>query len=172
MDKKEIDDEGKYKVYKYKMLDVSKINYKLLLTIGVIVGVISTASMGLVTSIPMFYLLGAIRGLSTSLFAIVPLTIIINHWFVEKHGLATSIVLSFSGIMGSILSPVLSSIIASYGWQVGYYVKALIILVLCLPAITYPFHLDPREDHLLPYGYVKQETETNEEPTINFHFFS
>jgi len=29
MDKKEIDDEGKYKVYKYKMLDVSKINYKL-----------------------------------------------------------------------------------------------------------------------------------------------
>lgn len=151
---------------------MSKFNYKLLLTIGVVVGVLSTAAMGLVETIPMFYVLGALRGLSTSLFAIVPLTMIINHWFVEKHGLATSIVLSFSGIMGSILSPVLSTIIASYGWQVGYYVKAFIILILCLPTVIYPFHLDPRQDNLLPYGYVEQELVTQEKSTVRFNFIS
>lgn len=152
---------------------MSKVNYKILLTIGVLVGVISTAAMGLVKTIPLFYLLGAIRGLSTSLFAIVPLTMIINNWFVEKHGLATSIVLSFSGIMGSILSPVLSGIIASYGWQMGYYAKALIIFILCLPAVLYPFTLEPRKNNLLPYGYIeKEETKKSSTTTIKFNYAS
>ena len=54
--------------------------------------------MGFVKTLPMFYILGALRGMSTALFSSVPLTMIINNWFVEKHGLATSIVLSFSGV--------------------------------------------------------------------------
>lgn len=151
---------------------MSKYNYKLLLTIGVVAGVLSTGAMGLVTTIPMFYLLGAIRGLSTSLFAIVPLTMIINNWFVDKHGLATSIVLSFSGIIGSILSPVLSSIVSEYGWEFGYFVKAFIILILCLPAVLYPFHLDPRKNHLLPYGYKEIEEKKVENNVQSFNFAS
>ena len=151
---------------------MSKVNYKLLLIIGVIVGVLSTGAMALATTIPMFYLLGAIRGLSTSLFTIVPLTMIINNWFVEKHGLATSIVLSFSGIIGSILSPVLSNVISQYGWEMGYYVKAMIILVLCLPAVIYPFALDPRDNHLLPYGYVEKEETAKENKKVKFNFIS
>lgn len=152
---------------------MSKINYKFLLTVGVAVGVISTGLMGIATTIPMFYILGAIRGLSTSLFAIVPLTMIINNWFEEKHGLATSIVLSFSGVVGSLLSPVLSSVIASMGWQMGYFVKAMIILVLCLPAVIYPFALDPRKNGLLPYGYKeKEEVVETKQSTAKFNFAS
>lgn len=150
---------------------MEKYHYKLLLLIGVIVGVISTAAMGCVSTIPMFYLLGAIRGMSTSLFAGVPLTMIINNWFVEKHGLATSIVLSFSGIMGSFLSPILSTVINEYGWQTGYYVKAVLIFILCLPALLYPFSIEPRNQHLLPYGYIeKKEKEEIKIEEKNFKF--
>ena len=61
-----------------------------------------------------FYILGAIRGMSTSLFSIVPITMIINGWFEKKHGLATSIAFGFSGLGGTLCSPVLSSVISSF----------------------------------------------------------
>ena len=59
--------------------------------------------------------------MSTSLFSIVPITIIINGWFEKKHGLATSIAFGFSGLGGTICSPILSSIISSFNWQNGAY---------------------------------------------------
>lgn len=77
---------------------MEKYSYKLILTVSVLVAVIATAAMAFAKTIPMFYLLGAIRGLSTSFFSIVPLTLIINQWFEKNHGLATSIVFGFSGL--------------------------------------------------------------------------
>lgn len=134
---------------------INKISYKLLLIISVIVAVISTGLMAVTKTVAIFYLLGAVRGFSTGMFSIVPLTMIINNWFDKNHGLATSIVFGFSGLSGSIFSPILSNIIEIYGWQTGYLIKALIILGLCLPAILYPFKLDPRDNGYLPYGYEK-----------------
>lgn len=150
---------------------MEKISYKLILSVSVIIAVLSTAAMSLATTIPMFYLLGALRGLSTSFFSIVPLTLIINQWFEKNHGLATSIVFGFSGIAGSLCSPVLSYFIENFGWQSGYLIKAGIILCLCLPAILYPFHINPREDGYLPYGYV-EKTESERKSIPDFHFLT
>lgn len=150
---------------------MKKIPLKLLLSTSVMVAVISTALMACVSSVSLFYLLGAIRGLSTAMFSIVPLTIIINQWFIKKHGLATSIAFGFSGLAGSLFSPILSYCIETMGWQSGYIIKALIILVLCLPAILYPFHIDPKEDGLLPYGYQEQVQEITSSSS-SFHFIT
>ena len=90
-----------------------KFAFKKVLTISVIVAVASTAAMALGKNALTFYILGAVRGMSTSLFSIVPITIIINGWFEKKHGLATSIAFGFSGLGGTICSPILSSIISS-----------------------------------------------------------
>ena len=60
---------------------MNKFHYKLILIISVLIAVISTGMMSYSKSIYVFYLLGAIRGFSTGLFSIVPLTIIINGWF-------------------------------------------------------------------------------------------
>ena len=85
----------------------------------------------------------------------------------KKHGLATSIVFGFSGLAGSICSPILSSCIETFGWQMGYIIKAIILLCLCLPAVLYPFHVDARDDGYLPYGYEeKKENDVSvESPT-------
>lgn len=150
-----------------KLMD--KVSYKVLLVVSVAAAVLTTGLMAVVTTIPGFYLLGALRGMSTAVFSIVPLTMVINGWFEKSHGLATSIVFGFSGLAGSICSPILSGIIQSSGWQMGYIVKAIIILCLCLPAIIYPFHLDPYKDGLLPYGYVEK---THVETQIGAKSFS
>ena len=147
---------------------LKKDNYKLLLTIGVIVGTVSTAAMSLGHQLSTFYILGAIRGMSTGIFSAVTLTMVINNWFSEKHGLATSIVFSTSGLMGTLLSPVLTKCIVLFGWQTTYLIKAGILCLLCLPAILYPYHFIPEDDGLLPYGY--QEHDQIQEKKIDTKF--
>ena len=138
--------------------------YKLILVTSVIIAVISTGMMAYSNDIYVFYLLGAIRGFSTGLFSIVPLTIIINGWFHKHHGLATSIVFGFSGLAGAICSPIFSSCIEKFGWNTGYIIEAGIILFLCLPAIIYPFEISATKEGLSPLGYeddVKVEKKLN-----------
>lgn len=149
-----------------------KFSFKKILTISVIVAVVSTAAMSLGKNAISFYILGIIRGMSTSLFSIVPITMIINGWFEKKHGLATSIAFGFSGLGGTLCSPVLSSIISSFNWQMGYLLKAVILLLLCLPAVLYPFSMNAKDEGLLPYGYQEKQETAQNQTTSSFHFMS
>ena len=149
---------------------LKKISYKLLLFIGIVVGTLSTAVMALGKSIAFFYLLGAIRGVSTGVFSAVTLTMVINHWFYEKHGLATSIVFGTSGLIGTFLSPILTQCIMTFGWQMAYIIKAIILCLLCLPALLYPYHFDPKDDGLQPYGYVEKEESVCQTNKTNFQY--
>lgn len=149
-----------------------KFSFKKILTISVIVAVVSTAAMALGKNAITFYILGVIRGMSTSLFSIVPITMIINGWFEKKHGLATSIAFGFSGLGGTLCSPVLSSIISSFNWQMGYLLKAVILLLLCLPAVLYPFSMNAKDEGLLPYGYQEKQETAQNQTTSSFHFMS
>lgn len=149
-----------------------KFAFKEVLTISVIVAVASTAAMALGKNALTFYILGTVRGMSTSLFSIVPITIIINGWFEKKHGLATSIAFGFSGLGGTICSPILSSIISSFNWQMGYLLKAILILLLCLPACIYPFKMTAFDEGLVPYGYQERKETIQKQTTSSFHFIS
>lgn len=114
---------------------MKRISYRVILWISIILAVLSTAMMGIVHQVIGFYVLGAIRGVSTGLFSIVPLTIIINHFIHKRRGFATSLVFGFSGLAGAIFSPILTHVIEGYGWQAGYVCKALILMLLCMPAL-------------------------------------
>lgn len=131
---------------------MKKIPYKILLTLSVGLTVLATIAMGYVRSLPLFYLLGAIRGITTAMFSLVPLSMIINNWFEKSHGTAISIVFASSGLAGAIGSALLSRVISATSWQTGYLVAGIIILVLCLPGILMPFKLDPYDEGGMPYG--------------------
>ncbi len=138
-----------------------KVNYKALLIFGVTCCVVSTVLMGFSTELWQFYLLGALRGIGINFFSLMPITMIVSYWFEKLNGLATSIVLSFSGLAGAIASPLLTRAIESVGWQKAYIIMGIALLVLCLPAILYPFEMNPRYEGKLPYGYTpKEEAET------------
>ena len=149
-----------------------KFSFKKILTFSVIIAVVSTAAMALGKNAITFYILGAIRGMSTSLFSIVPITMIINGWFEKKHGLATSIAFGFSGLGGTLCSPVLSSVISYFNWQMGYLLKAVILLLLCLPAVLYPFSMNAKDEGLFPYGYQEKQETAQNQTTSSFHFMS
>ena len=44
----------------------------------------------------------------------------------------------FSGLGGAVFNPVLASVIEKHGWQSGYRIMAMIMLLLCLPSMVYP----------------------------------
>ncbi len=139
---------------------IRKFPYKATLFISVIVASVSTILMGFSSSILMFYILGALRGISTALFSVVPLTMIINQWFEKKHGFATSVVLGISGLGGALFSPIFATLIENVGWEMTYIIKGLLFLVICLPAVFYPFSMEPQKDGLLPYGHIASEKQT------------
>ena len=151
---------------------MKKFSYKTLLISSVTLSVVATCLMGRADSLIMFYVLGAIRGASTAIFASVPLTMIINNWFVEKHGLATSVVFSFSGVAGTLFSPFLSSCIEKYGWQNAYMIMGVMILAMTLPSIIYPFKLNPMDEGLMPFGGTRKEVESKVEEVSSFNFMT
>lgn len=154
---------------------MKKYSYKVILIFSVLVAGGSTILMAFSKGVLGFYILGAIRGVSSGLFAIVPITMIINKWFYKNHGLATSIVLSFSGIAGAVCSPIFTKCIQSFGWEIAYIIMGIGIIVLCIPAVIYPFSIDPEEIGLLAYGYNEKESKrTNDvvKNNNNFNFFT
>ena len=146
---------------------IVKYNFKPFILGGAILACGSTCLMGFCTQLWQFYVLGAIRGLGINFFSMIVLTMIINYWFVGKHGLATSLVMSFSGIAGAVGSPLITSAISSIGWEKTYVVYGLVSFLLVLPAVIYPFKLNPRQEGLLPYGYVPPKEPVKVEHTNN-----
>lgn len=139
---------------------IKKYNYKKILLIGSLLSSISTWMMSYSQSVYLFYILGILRGIGVGIGGMVPITVIITNWFDEKYGLATGLALSFSGLAGAIFSPLLSSWITCYGWQMTYRLMASCILILVLPVLIVPWNIDPRKEHLLPYGYQNRKETT------------
>ncbi len=133
-----------------------RVNYKKVLLCGVLLASISTLFMAFSNSVHSFYVLGILRGIGAGLYGMVPITIIIINWFVEKHGISMSLALSFSGLSGAIFSPLLSTWIINYGWKITYILMSICIFVLTVPALIYPWQVDPKKSGLLPYGFKEE----------------
>ena len=134
-----------------------RVNFKVLLLIGALFAGGSTILMSMISSMVLFYILAIIKGIGSAIYNSLMITTILNNWFKEKIGIATSICLSFSGVAGAVLSPVLTSVINASGWRMGYVVLGIITFALVVPAIVYPFHLNPVDDNLLPYGATEEK---------------
>ncbi|GEK92090.1 MFS transporter [Alkalibacterium kapii] len=131
---------------------IKRFGFKRTILAGVLLAGGSNYLMGWSGALWQFNILGFLRGVGTGLLAWVPLTIVINEWFNEKHGLVTSIVLSFSSIGGAIFSPVFSNLITSIGWEQSYRFMGILIVLFSLPALIVPYTLNPRDSGYLPYG--------------------
>jgi len=142
---------------------IHRFGWKLSLTVGVIFSFIGTAGMAFTESLIIFYLLGALRGMGGAFFGLVPMTMLINNWFVEKNGMAISIASGLSGLVGMIFAPIFSSVIASLGWRLGFIAMGASIVVLALPAILIPYNLTPESEDLFAYGADGPQNITTDE---------
>lgn len=144
----------------YVPLLIRRFSYKKVILTGILLAGVSNYFLGWSDQLWLFNILGTLRGIGTGMLAWVPLTIVINEWFKEKHGLVTSIVLSFSSITGAFFSPLFTTLIQQIGWEQSYRIMGLLIILFGLPAVIIPYTLDPRDSGYLPYGLI-EDTESD-----------
>ena len=107
-----------------------------------------------------FYVLAAIYGTASMTLAGISLTTLINNWFVDKRGLATGLAFAGSGVSAAIMTPVLTTIVADFGWRWGYRTMSIVSFCLLLPAVLL-IRVSPADKGLLPYGVKPGEGEAS-----------
>lgn len=106
-------------------------------------------------------MLGFVRGLAASFSGIITIQLLINNWFIARHGLVTSFALSFSGVAGALFSPLFSFVIENQGWRVALAVKSILFIFLSLPGVFVSYSLKPETEGLKSYG-ADREKEAHE----------
>lgn len=129
---------------------------KLLVLLGAIAGGCAHLCYSLAQNTILFYLGGILSGIGACLAGAAPITLLLANWFEEKRGLATGIAFTGSSLVSSLLSPVVSSLIGTYGWRVGYRCIAagLVLTILAALLLIRP---TPAAMGLLPYGGKRHE---------------
>lgn len=127
-------------------------NFKLIYAIAIIVYALAYMGFGLAPNIYVFYLLSLFVGFGLMTTTMIPVSILINNWFVKKRGLALSLALSGLGIGGVVFSPILTSLITNVGWRPTYMIYGAIMLVVSLPIVLFVFKFKPEMMNLTAYG--------------------
>jgi len=149
-----------------RMLD--HFRFKHLLYLGITVSALSTMAMALTTNMMVFYILGAIRGFSSGIFGIVPVTMLLNNWFEDRNGTAMSIAFASAGVSGAFMSPLFTYLINSVGWQWTFVVAGILMAVLNIPGLLFLSTFHPKKEGYLPYKSKNSaQTDTDESTPEN-----
>lgn len=114
-----------------------KVNIRVLLAVGGLGTALSYAALANISALWQLYALALAQGVLTAMSGMVIVTTLVSNWFNKAMGAAAGLSLSFSGLMGAVLSPVFNNIIQNSGWRISYYVAAAAVAVCVLPALIF-----------------------------------
>lgn len=103
-----------------------------------------------VTTARQFYFFYGVM-IAVGMGAYVAILPIVARWFTRRRGLMTGIVFSGMGLGTMIVPPVVSRLIAAYGWRHSFIIVGVIALVILVLAAQF-LKPDPRRIGQLPYG--------------------
>ena len=83
---------------------------------------------------------------------LIPVSMMVTNWFVQKRGLAMSLSMAGIGLGGTIFSPIVTTLLTNYGWRMTYVIMAAIILVCALPTSLFILRKSPKDIGLKAYG--------------------
>lgn len=111
---------------------------------------------------PMFCLGAAVSGLSYGFGSMIPVSILMNRWFVEHRALALSICASGSGIATIVLPPVTTALVENLSIPAAFRIEGAVIFLFT--ALIFLFlRNDPKEKGLQPYGQKRETAEPGTE---------
>ena len=136
---------------------LTKYNFKRIWTAAAIAFAAAVFGYSLAQNKYQFYALGLVVGAAYITTAQIPMMMLINNWFSDKKGLATSIAVSGISAGGALLSPLVNGLIANVGWRMSYRVYAMIILALAVVFGVFLIYLKPEDKGMKPYGYKESD---------------
>lgn len=130
----------------------SKYNMRWIFSGSLICFALSYMSYSLANSVWQFYVSSVLVGVFYSGCAFMPVSMFITAWFNRSRGLAMSIALGGIGIGGTFLSPLITTMITSYGWRTSYRMIGLLVLAVAAPIALLLIRTRPKDKGLSPYG--------------------
>lgn len=127
-------------------------NFKRTYIISLFIFALAYIGYGFTTNIYVFYALSLFVGYGYLSTTIIPASILINNWFVDKRGLALSLALTGLGVGGVVFSQLVTFIINNLGWRQAYMIYGSLMLVIVLPIIWFLIVIKPENIQLKPYG--------------------
>ncbi len=120
------------------------------------------------TTLTHFYLVAVIVGIGHAGSHIIPVSMMINNWFVKRRGMAMGIVFSATGLGGLVFNPVANWLVLTYGWEKTYIILGAIIGIFCIPTAILIMRRRPEEMGLFPDGTAAQDKKTASEAAAGF----
>lgn len=111
-----------------------------------------------VTSLAMLYILGFSLGLTFAICTNMMASVLVNNWFAANRGSVLGIVFAISGLGGITMGFVMPGIISSGGWQLGFRLLAVLVLVLTAVPGILMIRSEPADVGLLPLGATAHDS--------------
>lgn len=138
------------------------IRMRIILPIIAIVCAVTFASNSLFDQLWQFYVAGFIDGLCLGFCGAVTLTSVIGNWFAKKSGFAMGFAWAITSVYMAVMSPIISNLIAAFGWRTSYVIVACISGAMLFIATAVLIRFRPEDMGLKPYGYEESSEEVAE----------
>lgn len=119
-------------------------------------------AMSLTTSLVTLYIASALLGVFSIGATALSSPILITNWFVKKRGTAMGLAVAGAGFGPFLMSPVISKTIGDYGYEKGFVVLSIIMLVGILVAFII-IRDEPQKIGLVPYGEGEELEDNNKQ---------
>lgn len=127
-------------------------NFKRNYAINLFIYAIAYIAYGFSTNIYIYYVLSLFVGYGFLSTTIIPVSILINNWFIYKRGLALSLALTGLGVGGVVFSQFVTFLINSLGWRQAYIIYGALMLIVVLPILWFLIQAKPKDKDLERYG--------------------
>jgi MFS family permease len=109
---------------------IDRIGPKKVMMIGAFGSAVSYFLLGTVNSLPSFYILYALSGISADALGYLPVVALLSSWFVRRRGIAIGIAMAGVAFGGFVLANILTATVAAYGWRIAYEVVGAVIFAV------------------------------------------
>jgi MFS family permease len=127
-------------------------NFKRTYMVSLLIYAFAYIAYGFTTNIYLFYGLSLLVGYGYVSTTIIPVSILINNWFINKRGLALSLALTDLGVGGVVFSQLVTFLINTLDWRQAYMVYGGLMLLIVLPIMWFLIKVKPEDMNLQPYG--------------------
>lgn len=140
---------------------MQKVNIKLLLTICFAIIGLGFIGCSVATNLTAYYIIWCLIGIAQPFALTLSIPLLLGNWFQKYLGTVMGIALGLSAIGGTVFNPIISNVITSFGWRVGWLTEGLITLIAVLPFTIFVIKYEPTNG-LKPYGYVENKDDNDE----------
>ena len=109
--------------------NLAKGNMRKIQSISIIGFVLAYASYSLAKSPIHLYMSSFFVGLFYLNSTLIPVSMMVTNWFVEKRGIAMSVTMAGIGLGGTIFSPIVTNLLQNYGWRHTYIIMAFLLVM-------------------------------------------